>query len=250
MIINNIECLDNLKYMKKIDDNFVDLIYCDILFGTGNKFKDYTDKFKTYEHILTFYNSRFIEMLRILKPTGLIYIHCDKNLNKTIRELLDSIFGIKNFRNEIIWEYNSAPRKKKDFGHRHETIFRYSKTDDYYFDSESEYIREPYSLTAPRGYAKEKYYHPKGKILGDVWKIPMLGQNDKTERTGYSTQKPLKLLYPVIDSSCPKDGIVADFFLGSGTTIVAAKQLNRYYIGCDDNPKSIEITNKRLKDLQ
>jgi site-specific DNA-methyltransferase (adenine-specific) len=250
MIINNVECLDNLKYIKKINDNFIDLIYCDILFGTGRKFDNYSDKFDSIKHFCDFYRIRFIEMNRILKNSGLIYIHCDSKLNYLIRETLNDSFGLSNFRNEIIWQYNSAPRKKKDFGSRHEIIFRYSKTDDYYFNSESEYIREPYSLTAPRGYAKEKYYHPKGKILGDVWKIPMLGQNDKTERTGYSTQKPLKLLYPIIDSSCPKDGIVADFFLGSGTTIIAAKQLNRYYIGCDINPKSIEITNKRLKDLQ
>ena len=87
---------------------------------------------------------------------------------------------------------------------------------------------------------------PKGKILDDVWKIPMLGQNDKTERVGYSTQKPVKLLLPIIDSSCPKDGVVADFFCGSGTTIVAAKQLNRKYIGCDMNKEAVDITKNRV----
>tara|TARA_B100001094_G_C17460850_1_gene452722 strand:- start:13 stop:513 length:501 start_codon:yes stop_codon:yes gene_type:complete len=160
--------------------------------------------------------------------------------------MLDEIFGIENFRNEIIWYYNSAPRKKKDFGKRHDTIFRYSKTDDYFFNEDSEYVRQEYSPTAPRGYEKEKYYNPKGKILDDVWKIPMLGQNDKTERVGYSTQKPVKLLLPIIDSSCPKDGVVADFFCGSGTTIVAAKQLNRKYIGCDMNKEAVDITKNRV----
>jgi DNA modification methylase len=159
---------------------------------------------------------------------------------------MDEIFGKDNFRNEIIWHYNSAPRKKKDFGKRHDTIFRYSLSDNYFFNVDSKYIRQPYSSTAPRGYAKEKYYNEAGKVLDDVWNIPMLGQNDKTERVGYSTQKPLALLYPIIDSSCPNDGIVLDMFMGSGTTLVASKILKRRFIGCDINDKALDICRDRL----
>lgn len=188
-------------------------------------------------------------MKRVLKHTGLLYIQCDYNLSHYIKICLDEIFGIKNFRNEIVWWYNSAPRKKKDFGKRHDTIFRYSKTDDYYFNEDSGYIRQAYSPSAPRGYEKEKYYDQRGKIMDDVWKINMLGQNDKTERVGYATQKPKELLYKIIDSSCPKDGIVADFFCGSGTTCVVAKELERNYIGCDINQTAIDITCRRLGEL-
>ena len=188
-------------------------------------------------------------MKRILKDSGLLYIHCDYNLSHYIKVLLDSIFGIDNFRNEIIWWYNSAPRKKKDFGKRHDIIFRYSKTKDYYFNENSSYIRQPYSPTAPRGYEKEKYYDNRGKVLDDVWKINMLGQNDKTERTGYSTQKPKQLLYPIIDSSCPKDGVFADFFCGSGTSLVVAKELGiEHIIGVDINEEAIEISRERLNN--
>lgn len=163
---------------------------------------------------------------------------------------MDEIFGENNFRNEIIWWYNSAPRKKKDFGKRHETIFRYSKSDNYYFNDDSQYIRQEYSLTAPRGYEKEKYYNPKGKVMDDVWKINMLGQNDKTERVGYSTQKPKSLLYPIISSSCPGGGVFADYFCGSGTSLVVAKELGMNYIGCDINPVAIEKSTKRLKEIK
>ena len=150
-------------------------------------------------------------------------------------------------RNEIIWYYNSAPRKKKDFGKRHDTIFRYSKTKDYYFNANSKYIRQKYSATAPRGYEKEKYYNPLGKIMDDVWKINMLGQNDKTERCGYDTQKPKALLYPIIDSSCPKNGVFADYFCGSGTSLVVAKDLEiQTIIGCDISQQAITICKKRL----
>ena len=244
--INKLFCKDNLELLNEIPDDYIDLIYCDILYNTGKNFKDYNDNLGTPEEAIEWYKPRFIQMKRVLKDTGLLYIQCDSNLSHYIKVELDSIFGIKNFRNEIIWWYNSAPRKKKDFGKRHDTIFRYSKTDNYYFNENSEYIRQAYSPTAPRGYEKEKYYDSRGKIMDDVWKINMLGQNDKTERVGYATQKPKELLYKIVDSSCPVGGIVADFFCGSGTTLVAAKELGRNYIGCDIGEKAIEITKDRL----
>jgi DNA modification methylase len=245
--INKIYNEDNLELLHQIDSEQIDCMYCDILFGTGNTFKDYSDKFKSKQDAIEFYRPRFIEMRRVLKLTGLCYIHCDYNLSHYIKILLDEIFGEENFRNEIIWWYNSAPRKKKDFGKRHETIFRYSKSDKYYFNADSQYIRQAYSPTAPRGYEKEKYYDDRGKIMDDVWRINMLGQNDKTERTGYATQKPKALLYPIIDSSCPKNGLFADFFCGSGTSCVVAKELGINYIGCDINQDAVNISNNRIK---
>ena len=244
-------CDDNLNILKNINSNFIDCIYNDILYNTGKNFSDFNDNLGTTKEAIEFYKPRFIEMKRILKDTGLLYIHCDNNLSHYIKILLDEIFGINNFRNEIIWWYNSAPRKKKDFGKRHDIIFRYSKTKNYYFNENSLYIRQPYSPTAPRGYEKEKYYDNRGKILDDVWKINMLGQNDKTERVGYSTQKPKQLLYPIIDSSCPKNGVFADFFCGSGTSLVVAKELGiENIIGCDINNGAIEVTRKRLNNAQ
>lgn len=241
-------CDDNLTILKNKNNNSIDCIYNDILYNTGKTFKDFSDNIGTIEDCLRFYRPRFIEMKRVLKDSGLLYIHCDYNLSHYIKVLLDGIFNIDNFRNEIIWWYNSAPRKKKDFGKRHDIIFRYSKTKDYYFNENSPYIRQPYSLTAPRGYEKEKYYDNRGKVLDDVWKINMLGQNDKTERTGYSTQKPKQLLYPIIDSSCPKDGVFADFFCGSGTSLVVAKELGiEHIIGVDINERAIEISKERLE---
>lgn len=213
MNINNVYCIDNLEMLKIINECSINLIYCDILYNTGKSFTDYNDNLGTPQDAIEWYRPRFEQMKRVLTNDGLLYIQCDYNLSHYIKILLDEIFGINNFRNEIIWYYNSAPRKKKDFGKRHDTIFRYSKSDIYYFNENSQYIRQPYSETAPRGYAKEKYYDERGKIMDDVWKINMLGQNDKTERVGYSTQKPKELLYKIIDSSCPKDGVFADFFL-------------------------------------
>lgn len=237
-----IKCMDNIDFMKELSDSSIDLIYSDVLFGTGRKFKDYQDlkpiKSDIYEH----YVPRITEMKRVLKETGTIYLQMDTKINHWIRCIMDDVFGYNNMRNEIIWYYNTAPRKKKDFGKRHDIIYRYTKSDEYTFNP----IREPYSLSAPRGYEKEKYYHPEGKVIGDVWQLNILGQNDKTERVGYDTQKPKSLIERIVKASSNEGDLVADFYAGSHTTGDVALNLNRYYIGCDINPRSIEIGEKRL----
>lgn len=233
---------DNLILMRTLPDNHIDLIYCDVLYGTGRNFGAFQDIKSDFQTVSRHYLVRFREMKRILKETGLLYIHCDWRIVHHLRRLLDLTFGEENFRNEIIWEYNSAPRKKLDFGKRHDIILRYSKSDVYTFNP----IRVPYSETAPRGYEKEKYYHPDGKVIGDVWKISMLGQNDKTERTGYPTQKPEKLLERIILSSSNPGDLVADFYAGSHTTGVVALKNGRKYIGCDSSEEGYQIGIKRL----
>lgn len=237
-----IECIDNLEFMKSLDDNSIDLIYSDILFGTGRKFKDYQDLNPIKSEIDSHYIPRIKEMKRVLKNNGTIYLQMDTKINHWVRCIMDDIFGYENMRNEIIWYYNTAPRKKNDFGKRHDTIYRYSKSDRYTFNP----IREPYSLSAPRGYEKEKYYHPEGKVIGDVWTMNILGQNDKKERVGYDTQKPKSLIERIIKSSSNEGDIVCDLYLGSGTTAVVCKELNRNFLGCDINRNAIDITNRRL----
>ncbi len=244
-VINQIYCADNLEILRKIQNESVNLIYSDILFGTGRNFGDYQDLPTNRAAIEDHYIPRITEMRRVLRDDGTIYLQIDTNINHWIRCILDDIFGYENFRNEIIWSYNSAPRKKNDFGKRHDIIYRYSKSENYKFNPP----REPYSLSAPRGYEKEKYYHSDGKVIGDVWDIKILGQNDKTERVGYATQKPLELAARIIKSSSNENELVADFYMGSGTACVAAKKLNRNYIGCDINEKACEITKLRLNGI-
>jgi len=237
----DIRICDNLDLMADIQDSEVDLIYCDILYGTGRNFGEYQDLKPKRDVIERHYLLRFVEMKRVLKPRGTIYIHTGLNTAHWIRCLLDDVFGYSNFRNEIVWAYNSAPRKKHCFGNRHDIIYRYSLSDDFTFNP----IREPYSDTAPRGYEKEKYYHNEGKVVGDVWDIKMLGQNDRTERNGYPTQKPKALIERIIKTSSNEGELVADFYAGSFTTAEVCKDLNRRFIGCDINPNCFEKAKER-----
>lgn len=242
---NKLFCCDNLELLIKLKDSTINLVYCDILYGTGRDFGDYQDLKPVKDIIVSHYEPRLIEMRRVLGECGTIYLQMDYRISHWIRCLMDDIFGYTNLRNEIIWHYNSAPRRKFDLGDRHDTILRYSKTGNYKFNP----IREPYSLSAPRGYEKEKYYNKEGKVIGDVWNLNILGQNDKTERVGYATQKPIELMKRIVSLSSDEGDIVADFYCGSGTTLVASKELNRKYLGCDINRVAIDKTSARLNSI-
>ena len=131
-VTSSVFCSDNLELMKTIESNTIDLIYCDILYGTGRNFGDYQDLNPIRSEIENHYIPRIKEMYRILKQTGTIYLQMDWRVNYIIREILDSIFT-KNLINEIIWVYPKSIKNsiKKELCN-HDTIFHYSKTNNFY----------------------------------------------------------------------------------------------------------------------
>ena len=252
--INKLFQMDNLGLLKQLPDNSIDLIYCDILYNTGKKFKDYDDNLGTPQEAIEWYRPRLIEMKRVLRDTGSIYLQMDYRLVHYMKVEMDNIFGISNFINEIIWKYGLGNANSKNrYLTKHDNILFYSKSINFTFNNirgeitpqmKSKYCHEDeigrYMISKGK-----KYYLKGGKKIEDVIEIPNMSSTSK-ERVGYSTQKPKELLKILIKQSSNEGDIVADFFMGSGTTIVVAKELNRKYIGCDINPKSIEITNQRL----
>ena len=104
MELNKIYCMDNLELLKQLPDESIDLIYCDILYNTGKKFRDYDDRLGMPQEAMEWYRPRLIEMKRILKNTGSIYLQCDYRLVHYLKVYMDELFGVKNFRNEIIWK--------------------------------------------------------------------------------------------------------------------------------------------------
>ena len=249
---------DNLHVMRQIPTNSVDLIYIDppffsgrpynVMWGDANEMRSFNDIWEGgMDGYLIWLNARLYEMKRILKSTGSIYVHCDWHASHYIKVELDKIFGHENFRNEIVWYYNSGARKKKDFGRRHDIIFRYSCSESYFVDFDCDEAREPYSpdINIPR--SKRHYYDERGKVVDDIWRIPIIPQNNKTERIGYPTQKPEQLIRRIVATSCPPDGIVADFFVGGGTTVAVAQRLGRRWIACDQSRVAIAVTAERLK---
>ena len=259
MELNKIYNMDNLELLKQTESELVDLIYCDMLYNTGKKFKDFVDKLGTPQEAIEWYRPRLIEMNRVLKKTGSIYLQCDYRLVHYLKVEMDSIFGLNNFRNDIIWCYKSQGFSKKQWSNKHDNILFYSKSNKWIFNLDD--IREEPSESWVKRYGKELekngfFIDGKGKrydgFVGspprDWLDINILPQAHK-ERVGYDTQKPKALLERIIKASSNKNDIVADFFCGSGTSLVVAKELGRNYIGCDINPRAVEITKTRLKNI-
>ena len=126
----DIRLSDNLELMAEMKDNSVDLIYCDILYGTGRKFKDYQDLKPKREIIEEHYIPRIKEMHRILKDTGSIYLQMDSKINHWIRCVLDDVFGYDKFVNEIIWNYKT--------GEEHYTMPKNRPTGDWEYETYEE----------------------------------------------------------------------------------------------------------------
>ena len=197
---------------------------------------------------LTYMSIRLVEMHRILKPTGSIYLHCDPTASHYLKQLLDAIFGRVGFRNEIVWHYKNASRGKRQWASAHDVILWYSKSDTWAFNRDD--VLAPFES----GMTKWRYTHggqsgkpiPKGKTPDDVITLPSLNAMSK-ERTGYPTQKPLVLLEWIIKASSCEDDLVFDPFCGCATTMVAAEKLGRQWIGCDIEPLARDLVVQRLQ---
>jgi site-specific DNA-methyltransferase (adenine-specific) len=230
-----IECADNLEFMSSIADNSVDLIYCDILYGTGRKFSDYQDLKPIRSEIEKHYKPRIKEMHRILKDTGSIYLQMDTKINHWLRLVMDEFFGYDNFRNEITWHYKGTG-VSKTFVKKHDVIILYSKSENFKYNTI--YV----DTVKKTGWAGKTT-----KRCDDVWTdINTLYQSKERGTELYDTQKPKALLERIIKASSDEGDLIGDFYLGGGTTAVVCKELNRNFIGCDINPNAIQITKSRL----
>ena len=169
-------------------------------------------------------------------------VHVDWRASHYIKLSMDRMeqFGYGNFKNEIVWKYNSGGASKRHLSRKHDTILWYVKGDgDYTFNI----LREPYATPDTEG---RPGFHPDGRMLTDVWDIPFLSTTSG-ERTGYPTQKPLKLLERVVEVFSNPGDTVLDGFCGSGTTGLAAKRLGRNSILVDAGGEAVKVSKKRIK---
>ena len=262
---NRVMCraIDNLELLLSQPDESVDLIYCDILYGTGRNFGDYQDLKPIRSEIEAHYLPRLKEMHRVLKANGTIYLQMDTRINHWMRCIIDDIFNYNNFRTEIVWFYNSQGKSDKEWNRKHDVILYYTKGKQWTFNAKdvmdsitdltykrfkSEIDKKGYYTCFKNG-KEYKYYLENGSLPKDWFEDVTYISRDNKELTGYATQKPKALIERLIKASSNEGDTVADYYLGSGTTAVVCKELNRNFIGCDINPKAIEITNTRLDAL-
>ena len=263
----------------------VQLVYVDPPFMTGERFvrtrpigakgwkkgapnlkqTAFVDQFSDEKEYLCFLDRLISESRELLRDTGFFALHLDWRMSARARLACDRIFGREQFLNEIIWSYESGGRSKKFFPRKHDTILLYAKSRKYTFDltkvplprrtegkKKNHMARgmdedgRMYSSIVSGG-KEYRYYDDEPVYPGDVWTdISHLQQRDP-ERTGYATQKPLKLLERLILPTTSEGDWVADLCCGSGTTLVAAQELGCPFLGMDREAEALTVSLSRLR---
>jgi site-specific DNA-methyltransferase (adenine-specific) len=205
---------------------------------------------------------RIVEMHRILKDTGSLYLHCDPTASHYLKILLDSVFGKNSFRNEVVWCYTGGTDTKTTWQKKHDSIYFYTKTDNYLLNpcyvpfnentikrfNKTDKDGRRYKVNKLRdGRITKTYMKEHGKLAPDYWNIPIVNITSK-EGTGYPTQKPLALLNRIVLASSNVGDIVLDPFCGCATTCVAAQRLDRKWMGIDIEKQAVKILIERLSD--
>jgi len=280
--LNHIYHGDNLYFMPDMKENSIDLIYIDPPFGTqslwqSKAFKEKVQELQFYDIFgggvngyLNFMVPRLKRMFELLKPTGSLFVHLDWRMAHYIKIELDKIFGVKNpalkhtnFVNEIIWCYKSGGASNKYWSKKHDTILFYVKDRKKYLKKfkikrdEKSYMGKGYQTGNPN---VKLYSDHKKCCLGrhtltypkDWWDdcgmISTAAKHSLDKRTGWPTQKPVKLLQKIIKATTIEGDLVADFFCGCGTAIVAAQSLNRKWLGFDASETACQVMSDRMTD--
>ena len=216
---------------------------------------------------------RLVAMRQALKHTGTIYLHCDPTASHYLKIVMDAIFGRNNFLNEVIWHYGKWTNAATHFQKNHDVLLVYAKNfgshtfNKLYKDAESYHYDKGWHTNTVEGgisqlivYDREKaqekidsgiydrivYKEGTSKAaLPDVWDIPIINPMAK-ERLGYPTQKPLDLLDKVIQASSNEGDLILDPFCGCGTTVHAAEELDRQWIGIDIAHFAVGLIHERV----
>jgi site-specific DNA-methyltransferase (adenine-specific) len=273
MANNHIFFGDNLEILKSIPDDHVNMIYIDPPFNTGRaqariRMKTVRDEengdrvgFKgqkyrtikigsrsyndTFDDYLGFLEPRLIEAKRVLAPDGVFFFHIDYREVHYCKVMLDQIFGRESFVNEIIWAYDYGARSKSRWPAKHDNILFYAKNpESFVFDLEA---CDRIAYMAPGLVGEEKA--ERGKTPTDVWWHTIVSPTGR-EKTGYPTQKPLGIMRRLIKVHTRPGDLVMDFFAGSGSTGVAAAELGRRFIMCDQNPEAIAVMKMRVAEWE
>lgn len=199
---------------------------------------------------LAYIAERVIEMRRVLKPTGSIYLHCDYTANAYLRQLFDAIFGRVNFRNEIAWCYRGGGVPKNAFSRKHDSILFYVKDSGNTFNKQYRpYSEDSLALLQSRGGVSIDNLPrdlDRGATMEDYWTDINSLQTWSSERTGYPTQKPVALAERMIQASSNPGDVVLDPFAGCAYVPVAAEGLDRQWIACDISPRAMTVVKRQF----
>ena len=241
--LNQVICADSLKILKEIPDNSIDITFADPPFNLQKKYYEYNDN-KDFEEYLIWCKKWIYEMVRVTKQTGSIFVH---NIPKWLTYYSSLLNEIAYFKHWIAWDAPTAPMGKS-LQPSHYGILYYMK--DIKRNKFYE-VRYPHKRCRKCNYLLKDYggkkagLHPFGPLVSDVWTDIHRIKHNKY-RDEHPCQLPLHLLERIILMSTDESDIVLDPFVGTGTTVIAAKRLGRRFIGIDIDEKYVNITKGKL----
>lgn len=239
--VNEIHLGDCLPYLKNLPAQSVDVVITDPPFNIGKKYDTYTDSLK-FEEYLSWCKSWLEECVRLLKPTGSLYLFNYPENNAYLKVFLD---GKLKFRRWLTWHYNTnTGHSKKNYTRTQHSILFYTKSDDYIFNKSD--VAQPYKNLTDKRIQELIKNGKNGTGPYDVF-IFNIVKNVSKEKTEHVAQLPLALVEIFVKASSHKNGMILDPFLGSGTVAVAAKKNGRNYCGCEISKKYLGIIMNRLK---
>jgi len=259
METNTVHNTTALNFLQSLPDGSVDMVYTDPPFGTGDVQKmarkkagkivsniEYSDRFENY---LNFLEPHLVQLHRVLKETGTLYLHLDWRWVHYAKVKCDEIFGYDNFLNEIVWSYNFGGRGKDRFPQKHDTILVYAKELGRHTFNWDDIDRIPYAAPELQYVGRTREEAEKriaeGQVPTDVWSMSIVGTASK-ERIGYPNQKPIKLIRRAIVASSNPGDIVVDPFVGSGSTADAALGAGRKFIVNDLSDDAVTVMRRRF----
>ncbi len=250
-LLDRIYSGDCVEGMSLLPDETIDLVFADPPYNIG---KDYGNNHKRLsDQEYREWSDQWIrEAVRLLKPTGSIYVCSDWRYSGMIQALLDSHCIVKN---RITWRREKGRGSRRNWKNNMEDIWFAVKSENYVFNVEEVKIKKqvlaPYRENGePKDWVEEngeryRYTHPANIWIDTVvpfWSMP--------ENTPHPTQKPEMVVERVIKASSSPGDVVLDPFMGSGTTAVVASRLGRRFIGFEINKEYVRLSAKRLDRTQ
>jgi len=247
-IINKTICADLFSILDALPNEFVDLLIIDPPYNLDKNFNGFKFSKTNDDAYLEYLRSWFPKILNTLKPNGSVYICGDWKSTFSLYQIMRDNTVI---RNRIIWQREKGRGAKANWKNATEDIWFGTKNEEYYFDIDA--VKQKRKVLAPyreNGKPKDWEETEEGNFRlthpSNFWDDISIPYWSMPENTDHPTQKPEKLIAKLILASCPKNGIVLDPFLGSGTTSVVAKKLGRKYIGIEINEEYCCWAEKRL----
>lgn len=248
-ILNKTILSDLFDVLDYLPESFADLIIIDPPYNLSRDFHGFKFKATDSERYSDYLRSWFPKIVRTLKPNGSLYLCGDWKNTSVLQQVMSEHLTVLN---RITWQREKGRGAKRNWKNGMEDIwFGVKNPDDYYFDVEA--VKMKRQVIAPykkNGKPKDWQETDEGNFRltypSNFWDDISIPFWSMPENTDHPTQKPEKLIAKLILASCPKDGIVFDPFLGSGTTSVVAKKLCRKYSGIEMNKEYALWAEKRL----